>query len=378
MAGVWTECANTLFGAPARRNAARLALVLAALVAGCDRADDATSAGLQAEAEGAALLVLAPFDYEQLRSVHGTAAAAAQAFLDALSPAQRTEAVFEFDDPRRNRWSNLPPFLFDDRNGVALGDLDAAQVEAAHRFLATALSAEGYATTMAVLGAEDALAANALTGRLLWSSGNYWLAFFGDPSDTREAPWGWQFGGHHLAINMTVAGARSHLSPTFLGIDPARYATASGTVAPMAEHRAGGLALINALDETQRQQALAEKRPRELLTGAGKDGFVPTVDGVAVGGWNTALQQQLLDLVALWLHMMPADSATTRLAEARADLGQTYFTWHGDTAGADAIYYRVQGPRLIVEFSSEEESAGGHYHSIYRDPTNEYGSAVAP
>ena len=371
-------CINTSRKASAHRNATRLALVLTALVAACDRANDATSAGLQAEAEGVALLVLAPFDYEQLRSAHSTAAAAAQAFLDALSPAQRAEAVFDFDDPRRSRWSNLPPFLFDDRNGVALGDLDAAQVEAAHRFLATALSAEGYATTMAVLGAEDQLAANALTGRLLWSSGNYWLAFFGEPSDTREAPWGWQFGGHHLAINMTVAGERSYLSPTFLGIDPARYATPSGTVAPMAEHRAGGLALINALDETQRQQAFAEKRPRELLTGAGNDGFVPAADGVAVGGWNAALQQQLLDLVALWLRMMPAESATTRLAEARADLGQTYFTWHGDTASADAIYYRVQGPRLIVEFSSEEESAGGHYHSIYRDPTNEYGSAVAP
>ena len=270
--------------------------------------------------------------------------------------------------------------MFYGRNGVAIGDLGAVQVEALHRFLATALSAEGYATTMGVVGAEDQLAASSLTGGLFWSSGNYWLAFFGEPSDAGEAPWGWQFGGHHLAINVTVVGERSYLSPTFVGIEPAQYATASGIVAPLAEHLAAGLALVNALDETQRHQALAEARPRETLTGAGKDGFVPAVEGVAVGSWNAALQDQLRDLVGLWLRMMPAASATARLAEVRADLGQTYFAWHGDATGSDAIYYRVQGPRLIVEFSTQGRIAadGGHYHSIYRDPTNEYGHAAAP
>ena len=371
-------CANTSF-ALARSVPARLALVLAALASACDRAGEDASADLRSKADGAAPPAQVRFDYEQLRSVHGTSAAAAQAFLDALSPAQHAEAVFDFHDPRRSQWSNLPPFMFE-RNGVALGDLANGQAEALHRFLATSLSADGYATTMEVLGAEDELAASSSAGRFRWSSGNYWLAFFGEPLETGEAPWGWQFGGHHLAINMTVAGGRSYLSPTFVGVEPAQYATASGIVAPLAEHRNAGLALINALDETRRRQALADARPRETLTGAGKDGFVPPVDGVAVGGWNAALQQQLLDLVGLWLRMMPADSATTRLAEVQADLGRMYFTWHGDIGGADAIYYRVQGPRLIVEFSTQGRvsAEGGHYHSIYRDPTNEYGSAATP
>ena len=372
-------CANTPFGALARRQAGWLALVLVALAAGCDRADDAPTAELQAGSHGAALPGHASFDYERLRSVHGTAAAAALAFLDTLSPAQRAETVFDFADPRRSRWSNLPPSIFKGRSGIALGDLAAAQAEALHRFLATALSADGYATTMAVVGAEDEIAASSLAGSFLWSSDNYWLAFFGEPADASEAPWGWQFGGHHLAINMSVADGRSYLSPTFVGIEPAQYATAAGIVAPLAEHRAAGLALINALDESERRRALADARPRETLTGAGKDGVVPPVEGVPVGGWNAALQQQLLDLVGLWLGMMPAASATARLAEVRADLGRTHFTWHGDTAGVDAIYYRVQGPRLIVEFTSQGPVSedGGHYHSIYRDPTNDYGRAKA-
>ena len=90
---------------------------------------------------------------------------------------------------------------------------------------------------------------------------------------------------------------------------------------------------MNALDEAQRRHALLDARPRGTLTGAGKDGFVPEVDGAAVGAWNAALQEQLVDLVRLWLRMMPAESAEQRVAEVREDLGQTYFTWHGETDG---------------------------------------------
>ncbi len=333
------------------------------------------------------------FDYERLRSSHRTAADAALAFLDTLSATQRAEVVLNFDDPRRSNWSNLPPGLFNDRNGVRLGDLSETQAEAAHRFLATALSADGYATTMAVVGAEDALAADSLVGGFYWSSGNYWLAFFGEPANAqlatvenvdadstpaaavREQPWGWQFGGHHLAINMTVAGERSTLSPTFVGVEPGLYATPAGTVAPLAEHRAAGLAIMSALDEIQRRHALSDDRPSGTLTGAGKDGFVPEVDGAAVGAWNAALQEQLVDMVGLWLRMLPAESAAHRLAEVREDLGQTYFAWHGEIDGAHPIYYRVQGPRLIVEFSTQDQDSG-HEHTIYRNPTNEYGSAA--
>ena len=350
-------------------------------------AQSAPSAGIDA---APIVPALAAFDYERLRSAHRTAADAALAFLDTLSATQRAEAVLGFDDPRRSNWSNLPPGLFNDRNGVRLGDLSETQAEAAHRFLATALSADGYATTMAVVGAEDALAADSLVGGFYWSSGNYWLAFFGEPANAqvatgtdsrpatahREQPWGWQFGGHHLAINMSVVGERTTLSPTFVGVEPARYATSAGTVAPLAEHRAAGVAIMNALDDTQRGQALADARPSQgALTGAGKDGVVPEVDGVAVGAWNAALQERLVDLVGLWLRMMPAESAAQRLAEVREDLGRTYFAWHGATDGAHPIYYRVQGPRLIVEFSTQGED--GHEHSIYRNPTNEYGRAAA-
>ena len=47
---------------------------------------------------------------------------------------------------------------------------------------------------------------------------------------------------------------------------------------------------------------------------------------------------------------------------------------------AGRTYYRIQGPRLIIEFATQGNAwaaTAGHYHTIYRDPTNEYGAAAA-
>ncbi|MDE0196829.1 MAG: DUF3500 domain-containing protein, partial [Caldilineaceae bacterium] len=59
--------------------------------------------------------------------------------------------------------------------------------------------------------------------------------------------------------------------------------------------------------------------------------------------------------------------------EARLD--DTFFAWYGPIDGSGAIYYRIQSPALIIEFLTRGpvDVTNGHYHSIYRDPTNEYG-----
>jgi hypothetical protein len=67
------------------------------------------------------------------------------------------------------------------------------------------------------------------------------------------------------------------------------------------------------------------------------------------------------------------------MEEVKADLNDTYFAWSGpvthkpDQNGSS--YYRIQGPRIVIEFSPQ--GVGGdsrmHVHTIYRDPTNDYG-----
>ncbi|SMN12526.1 hypothetical protein SPBRAN_1485 [uncultured Candidatus Thioglobus sp.] len=55
-----------------------------------------------------------------------------------------------------------------------------------------------------------------------------------------------------------------------------------------------------------------------------------------------------------------------------------YFAWYGEKDGTGDNYFRIQGP-LIIEMLSQADSVGastqglGHYHTIYRNVTNEYG-----
>ena len=296
---------------------------------------------------------------------------AANAFLDSLTDNQRSESVYAFDDPVRSNWSNLPAGIprFD-RNGVRIGDLDAAQTGAMLVFLASALSPEGYETTLGILGAD------ALLGQSedRFGDDNYWLAFFGEPSVAHV--WGWQFGGHHLAINVTVADGRSYLSPTFVGVEPASYASGAGTIMPLEAHLQAGIALINALEEEQRAAAMLSSSPDGIYTGAGEDGVIPPVEGSRAKDWTDAQRQLLLDAIAQWVGMLDASSSEARLSEIQTRLDDTHLAWHGDTGGG-SVYYRIQGPSLIIEFSTEEADVGVHYHTVYRNPSNEYGSSIA-
>ena len=304
------------------------------------------------------------------------AVSAAAAFLDSLSNEQRVAAVLELGDSRRANWSNLPPgSVRFARNGVRIGDLDLEQTDALHHFLAVALSPAGYEVVTGIVRAEDALAESRGGDRSRFSAENYWLAFFGEPSD--QAPWGWQFGGHHLAVNVTVADGRSYLSPTFLGIEPATFRHGNATVAPLDPHANAGRSVISALDGEAKALATLASRPNGLQSGAGRDGVVPEIEGAAAGDWNAEQQQVLLDAIGLWVGVLDAASGQARMDEIRDELDDLHFAWHGEADGG-AIYFRIQGPSLIIEFSTEGRLGGGgsHYHSVYRNPNNEYGQAA--
>ena len=303
---------------------------------------------------------------------------AANAFIGTLSGEQRAAAVLELGDSRRANWSNLPPgSVRFERNGVRIGDLDLEQIDAMHHFLASALSPTGYRTVLGIVRAEDALAESRASDRSRWSSDNYWLAFFGEPSE--RGAWGWQFGGHHLAVNVTVVGGRSYLSPTFLGIEPSSYASGGSTVAPLDPFVEAGFELIKGLDGEARAQATIADRPGGMEAGAGRDGVIPEVEGAHVGDWSSEQQQVLLETIGLWVGLLDSQSAQARMDEVLSSLSSTRFAWNGDVRGDGPIYYRIQGPSLIIEFSTERGLGGGgaHYHSIYRDPTNEYGSTAS-
>ena len=188
-----------------------------------------------------------------------------------------------------------------------------------------------------------------------------------------------QFGGHHLALNLTVAGERGVLTPTLTGAQPATYPAADGkTVRPLGPENDKAFVLLNALDETQRQQAILRYRVADLVLGPGHDGETIPPEGLKASAMNERQREMLLDLIAEWTGIIEDHFAAARLTEIKADLDETWFAWSGPTsveAGKNgAAYYRIQGPKLVIEYAPQPGE--DHVHTMYRDPTNDYGRAL--
>jgi Protein of unknown function (DUF3500) len=90
------------------------------------------------------------------------------------------------------------------------------------------LSSEGYQRVLAEWNADEALAQHGGGGggQTQFGKKYYYIALIGTPSDSD--PWMWQFGGHHVTVNATVAGGHILATPSFIGVQPSSYTDASG------------------------------------------------------------------------------------------------------------------------------------------------------
>jgi hypothetical protein len=60
------------------------------------------------------------------------------------------------------------------------------------------------------------------------------------------------------------------------------------------------------------------------------------------------------------------------MEEMKQHVADTWFAWSGPTEEGAAAYFRVQGPTVVIEYAPQG-GGGDHIHTIYRDPTNDYG-----
>ena len=145
-------------------------------------------------------------------------AGAAAAFLDTLDDTQRGKVSFAFDDAaQRIRWSNLPVSMAEHR-GLRMGDLKASQRDAVMNLLSTALSKMGYEKVLGIVESDEILRKQAASGAPAFGRDEYFISFLGKPSATE--PWIIQFGGHHLALNITIAGEKGVLTPSLIAVQP--------------------------------------------------------------------------------------------------------------------------------------------------------------
>src|SRR5215472_16744025 len=179
--------------------------------------------------------------------------AAANKFLSTLDQKQRQNVLFAFDDAKqRTRWSNLPNTMVP-RAGLAMGELNAAQRDAAMALVASMLSPRGFEKVEQIVEGDEILNKNE-PGRKMFGRDLFYSSILGKPSE--KDPWMLQFGGHHLALNVTIAGEHGVLTPTLTGAQPALYTKGGKTIRPLGGESDKAIALLKSLDDGQRKQAI--------------------------------------------------------------------------------------------------------------------------
>lgn len=310
---------------------------------------------------------------------------AARALLATFTDAELDRTLFALDADERSHWSNVP-LQAHRRPGLRLGDLDRDSLLALHELLRASLSSQGYQKVAGIIRLDDINRAQQVA-RLTpdstayakaqaesFGSDNYFVAFFGDPQ--RDARWGWLIQGHHLAVSFTVADGQTAFLPMFMGATPLAVEEDVETGwSALAQEVTRGVELVGSLDESQRKIAIAPAEvPQDVLNGVGnKQRFTPS-EGLRAATMTPAQKQLLRALVEEYVENADFDVAGQQLAAiAAAGWDELAFTWRGGTDGdlGAPFYYRVQGPRIVIELRNSEN----HVHTITRDPANDYGEA---
>jgi hypothetical protein len=115
---------------------------------------------------------------------------------------------------------------------------------------------------------------------------------------------------------------------------------------------------------------------RDLALGPGRDGQTIAPEGIPGSDLTDEQQELLLDLAGEWTGIIYDAAAEAKMAELREHIDETWFAWSGPMEQPATAYFRIQGPTAIIEYAPQRMGGDvtNHIHTIYRDPTNEYGA----
>jgi Protein of unknown function (DUF3500) len=312
-------------------------------------------------------------------------AVAAQAFVEALSPEQKTSAVFDFEDKERTNWFFIP--LQDNktrkstRKGLPLENMTPPQKEAARALLKAGTSQTGFTKATTIMSLEAILRDLEKQGAMVRNPEWYFFSIFGTPSKTGQ--WGFRIEGHHLSLNFTLdRGQVVGFTPCFFGANPATVKQGDRQgLRILAEAEDLAQQLFNSLDATQKEAAFQGKNFPEIEQGK----TAPKV-GAPVGLVSSKMTDKqteiLLKLLLAYTDKMPPDVAAAEMDDVKkTGLDKIYFAFaREDDKPAKPYTYRIQGPTFLVEFLNiQADSAGNpanHIHSAWRKTRGDFGLAA--
>lgn len=298
--------------------------------------------------------------------------AAANRFLQALTPEQRQQATFAFDNAERMRWNFIPDEAFP-RNGLPIKAMTEPQRKLAHDLMKTGLSDRGYMTYTQIMQLEDILKVVEQPPRFARDKEAYRFSLFGTPG--AQGAWGWRVEGHHVSLHYTVVNGTAVASPTFAGSNPAEILDgAEKGKRVLAALEDAGRALVMALDASQRATATINAvAPNEIITTNKLDIEPLAPEGLKVSAMNSTQRRTLEQLIDAYTGLMTPEIAADRNKKIRdAGMDNVAFAWAGPVERGQKHYYRVQGPTFLVEFDNTQNN-GNHVHAIWRDFKGDFG-----
>ncbi len=301
----------------------------------------------------------------------------ANTFKSSLTAQQQQIIQLAWTKEDAAKWSNFPQaFSHPERVGISFSQLNPAQINLAKALLSAVLEHktlnEGFDEAEGILAADNLI--GALPGKSgTFGSGNYYIAFLGEPSTT--ALWELQFGGHHLAFSNTYKdGKLIGMTPSFRGVEPMSSIDANGRhYEPMVQERSAFSNILTALKENELGIAKLSASFSDILLGPGKDNAFPsTKEGLKVGLLSKDKQDLILKAIRLYVKDLESEETDRILAIYAMELPDTYLAFSGTTSlEAVSDYIRIDGPSIWIEYNAQPsrdlKTTPTHAHSIWRD-----------
>jgi hypothetical protein len=291
----------------------------------------------------------------------------ARQFVALFEPGPRERLVLPFGSDRRTDWHYVPR----SRPGLSFADMNGAQREAVHALLRTALSAAGHRKVVNIIELELVLRELETFG-FTRDPEKYFVVFFGEPHE--RTPWGWRFEGHHLSLSFTVRGSSIATTPSFFGANPARVPKgAKSGLRVLAAEEDEGRALLGLLDPAQRRTAIIDSRTYGDIVTRAEPRVSPLEGrGLEARAMSEAQRAQLKKLIAVYADNFEPGLRAARLARSDDGFDAIRFAWAGATEAGRPHYYRVQGPKFLIELDASQDG-GNHTHTVWRDFDGDFG-----
>jgi Protein of unknown function (DUF3500) len=308
-------------------------------------------------------------------------AVAAQKFIDALTPEQKKQALFPFDNPERFNWDFVPLQDKDKRptrKGLPLQDMNPEQKKLALALVEAGTSISGNKQATTIMSLEGILKVQeAKTGKIVRDPEWYFFTVFGTPG--KSGQWGWRVEGHHLSINYTLDNNEVvSATPTFFGANPSTVKDGpkkGERILPEVEDYAREL--FKSLDDKQLADAFQKKNfgePKSHTTSPGVGAAV----GVPATKMTDKQREMLMKLVRAYADRLPPDVAGAELKRVQeAGTDKIHFAYSGATEPGKQYSYRIQGPSFVIEFlnvqADSANNPANHIHSCWRRIEGDFG-----